>query len=312
VKCKENILVLNQKNLTKKIFVTIVIIILLWYERLLMSMRSIAFYGKGGIGKTTIACCMSILFASDGKRTLHIGCDPKHDSCYKIVPEEKLRTVMGLLQSHPEQYMPSREDAIMIGYKGIHCIESGGPEPGTGCAGRGISKTLEAITSWGILNDSNYDIVICDVLGDVVCGGFAAPLRNGFAKEVYIVVSGEVMAMYAANNICHAVVKSSKKGVMLGGMVANMRDLPRETEILESFASVLGTRLLHPIPRDKDVQRAERASQTALTFAPDSSVVHHYEALFDEITRIEPNDCKVPTPLDYHAFRRFIEEQSFE
>ncbi len=273
-------------------------------------MRSIAFYGKGGIGKTSVASCMSILFASAGRRVLHIGCDPKHDSCYKLVPDQPMRTVMGtLMQLGSDEHLPIK-DLIMVGFKGVHCIEAGGPEPGVGCAGRGITKTMEMLSLYGLPGKA-YDVVVCDVLGDVVCGGFAAPMRIGFAKEIYIVVSGEVMAMYAANNICRAVVSNRRNGIALGGLVANLRNLPHEIEILERFASTLGTRLLHPIPMDESVQIAERSSLTVLTFAPLSDAARHYEALFDEIERTTPEDCVIPTPLEYDVFRKFIAEESF-
>jgi len=144
------------------------------------------------------------------------------------------------------------------------------------------------------------------VLGDIVCGGFAVPMRSGFAKEIYIVLSGEVMAMYAANNICRAVVKYSRNGVSLGGLVANLRDVPREEETLKRFADAVGARLLHPIPRDETVQLAERASRTVLSFAPESEAASHYKLLFSEIAGVAPSDCTVPKPLGDEAFEEFV------
>jgi len=272
-------------------------------------MRVIAFYGKGGIGKTTVASCMSVLFARGGRRVLQLGCDPKHDSCYKLVPRGEVRTVMGALQTVRDRPL-RKEDIIMPGHSSVHCIETGGPEPGVGCAGRGITKTFETLGEMKAL-DGAYDVVVCDVLGDIVCGGFAAPLRSGFANEVYIVLSGEVMAMYAANNICRAVLKYSRNGVALGGLVANLREVPNELEALEKFAATIGVRLLHPIPRDAAIQTAERASQTVLTFAPDSDAARNYETLFREIERLRPEDLVVPKPLDDAGFESFISEIRF-
>ncbi len=270
-------------------------------------MRVIAFYGKGGIGKTTVASSMSELFAESGKRVLQIGCDPKHDSCYKLVPRGSVRTVMGVLQ---ERSMPLASDIIMPGVAGVHCIETGGPEPGVGCAGRGITKMFETLRELGLPGD-RYDVVVCDVLGDIVCGGFAVPMRSGFANEIYIVLSGEVMAMYAANNICRAVVKYSRSGVRLGGLVANLRAVPREEETLLRFADSVGARLLHPIPRDETVQLAERVSRTVISHAPESEAARHYRMLFDEITARAPSVFAEPKPMSDEEFDEFVAERAF-
>jgi len=266
--------------------------------------RGIAFYGKGGIGKTTVSSSVTQAFGASGRRVLHIGCDPKHDSCYRLVPREQMRTVMGALQNRPDGSL-LRSDIVMSGPPGIDCIETGGPEPGIGCAGRGITRTFEAFRDLDLLS-SGYDVAVFDVLGDVVCGGFAVPMRSGLASEVYVVTSGEVMAMYAANNICRAISKYARTGVRMGGLVGNLRWVPNERIVLERFARALGSRLLHPIPFDQVVQRAERAFQTVGTFAPGSPAARHYEELFAEVDSTTAADLVVPTPMSETQFDEFI------
>lgn len=269
--------------------------------------RTLAVYGKGGIGKTTVASTLSVLFARAGARVLLVGCDPKHDTTYKLVPREEVRTVMDLLAAS-EGKMPSREAFLMRGRFGIDCVETGGPKPGVGCAGRGITRMFDVLAASRVL-ESDYDVVVYDVLGDVVCGGFAAPIRRGHAREVYIVASGEVMAMYAANNIAGAVANNRRAGVAVGGLVANLRGVAHETLILERFAAAIGVRLLPPIPRDETLQQAERQGQTVVEYAPTSPVAAHYEALFAQVAKLGPADAAVPAPLDDRAFDDFVRSQ---
>jgi len=230
-------------------------------------MRTFAIYGKGGIGKSTVASTLAVLFAQHGSRVLLVGCDPKHDSSYKVVERSKVRTVMGLLQQKGDDGV-TREDVLMKGrVPGLTCIETGGPEPGVGCAGRGITRMFELLAELGLPGDG-YDVIIYDVLGDVVCGGFAAPIRAGYAKEVYVVLSGEVMALYAANNICRAVQNHKRTGVRLGGLIANLRGVPNEERVLERFSRAVNVPLLPSIPRDPAILDAETALQTVVEYAP--------------------------------------------
>ncbi|MBI5537144.1 MAG: AAA family ATPase [Deltaproteobacteria bacterium] len=267
-------------------------------------MRTLAFYGKGGIGKTTVATNISVLFAKDGRRVLQVGCDPKHDSSYKLVAREQVRTVMGLLQVPGTQTL-TREQVVMHGRMGVDCVETGGPEPGVGCAGRGITRMFEVLGEAKVL-ESGYDVVVYDVLGDVVCGGFAAPLRRGFAREVYVVASGEIMALYAANNICRAIVTHARNGVALAGVVANLRGSSKELATLQAFAARIGSRLLHPIPQHEAVQEAERHSRTVIEHAPDCAIAHDYTALFGEIQATTQEDCCIPRPLEDTEFEQFV------
>jgi nitrogenase iron protein NifH len=267
-------------------------------------MRTLAFYGKGGIGKTTVASNVSVLFAREGRRVLQVGCDPKHDSSYKLVGRDQVRTVMGMLQTQGRQSL-TYDQIVMHGRMGVDCVETGGPDPGVGCAGRGITRMFEVLAEAKVL-ESGYDTVIYDVLGDVVCGGFAAPLRRGFAREVYVVASGEVMALYAANNICRAIATHARNGVALAGLVANLRGSAGELKALQGFASRLGSRLLHPIAQHQLVQEAERHSKTVIEHAPDSIVARDYESLFQQVLATTPSDCCVPSPLGDSEFEQFV------
>jgi len=271
-------------------------------------MRKIAIYGKGGIGKTTVASNLSVLFARSGAKVLQIGCDPKHDSCYKLVDRRDVVTVMGLLREHRDSTV-TRDDFVMEGSFGVRCVETGGPEPGVGCAGRGITRMFEILEITKVL-DEGHDVVIYDVLGDVVCGGFAAPIRGGFAEEVLIVASGEVMALYAANNICRAVVRHRRAGATVAGVVANMRSVPGEEQVLRRFAETVNVRLFHPIPQDPLVQEAERSSKTVSEYAPDADVASHYKSLFEEIRGHDQSEWErrqgLPNPMDDAAFDAFV------
>ncbi len=267
-------------------------------------MRSIAIYGKGGIGKTTVASMLSVLFARDGHRVLQIGCDPKHDSSYKLVERSRVRTVMDILRADPRATLEA-SDLVMPGRFDVDCIETGGPEPGVGCAGRAITKMFEILDEANVL-DGRYDVVIYDVLGDVVCGGFAAPLRRGYAKEVYIVLSGEIMAMYAANNICRAIVNNRRRGTALGGLIGNLRGVPEEERLLKALAHALEAPLLPSIPRDNLIQEAERRSRTLLEHAPTSPSMARYDELYRAISTISEADLRIPSPLDDADFNRLI------
>ncbi len=268
-------------------------------------MRTLAVYGKGGIGKSTVSSTLAVLFAQSGRRVLLVGCDPKHDSSYKLVERSAVRTVMGILQKKRDEEV-TREDVLLPArVSGLCCIETGGPEPGVGCAGRGITRMFEILEQLG-LPGSEFDVVIYDVLGDVVCGGFAAPIRSGHAKEVYIVLSGEVMAMYAANNIARAVAHYRRTGVRLGGLIANQRGVPNEPRLVEHFSQALNVPVLPAIPRDPLILQAEAASTTVVEFAPDSEVSDRYRVLFGALDANKPSELPEPTPLDDDGFEALV------
>ena len=269
-------------------------------------MTNVVIFGKGGIGKSTIAANLSTVYALQGLKVLHVGCDPKHDSTLGLVDG-------GLLETFMEKYTRlfgvrdrgelKRSDILVTGRLGIDCVEAGGPEPGVGCAGRGISLMLEALQDLGILKSGGYDAQVFDVLGDVVCGGFAAPLRQGFAEKIVIVVSEELMALYAANNIAKSVRTYSSNGVYLAGLVANLKDGQVERERLERFAAILGTRILAFVPRDPAVREAEFArDKTVVERSPKSPFAKSMKALASTITAVRREDCPIPTPMDDRRF----------
>lgn len=197
-------------------------------------MKKIAFYGKGGIGKSITAANVSAAFSKMGKKVCQIGCDPKNDSTRLLLGAICKQTVLDCVRDLEEEEV-TEEKIVHIGFNGIKCVEAGGPEPGVGCAGRGIIVALEKLKELELLEDA--DVILYDVLGDVVCGGFAVPIREGYATEIYIVSSGELMSLYAANNIAKGVSKFAKRGnVRLGGIIGNSRNIDNEKELLEEFA----------------------------------------------------------------------------
>ena len=258
--------------------------------------RKIAIYGKGGIGKSTTTQNTAAAMAHfhDKKVFIH-GCDPKADSTRLILGGKPQETLMDMLRDYGAEKV-TNEKVIKKGFKDIQCVESGGPEPGVGCAGRGVITAIDLMEANGAYTD-DLDFVFFDVLGDVVCGGFAMPIRDGKAQEVYIVASGEMMAIYAANNICKGLVKYAKQsGVRLGGVICNSRKVDGEREFLEEFTSAIGTQMIHFVPRDNIVQHAELRKQTVIQYAPDSKQAEEYRQL---ATKIHENGGKgtIPTPI---------------
>lgn len=212
------------------------------------TLRQVAIYGKGGIGKSTTTQNLTAGLAELGKNVMVVGCDPKADSTRLLLGGLAQRTVLDTLREEGEDI--ELEAIMKTGFKGIKCVESGGPEPGVGCAGRGIITSIGMLERLGAYTE-DLDYVFYDVLGDVVCGGFAMPIREGKAKEIYIVASGEMMALYAANNISKGIQKYALKGgVRLGGIICNSRNVDRELDLLKAFAKELGTQLIHFVPRN--------------------------------------------------------------
>ncbi|MBP1909757.1 nitrogenase iron protein [Methanolobus bombayensis] len=257
-------------------------------------MRQVAIYGKGGIGKSTTTQNLTAALATMGKKILLVGCDPKADSTRMLLGGLNQKTVLDTLRTEDDESI-ELDSLIQPGFGGIKCVESGGPEPGVGCAGRGIITSIGLLENLGAYEDE-LDYVFYDVLGDVVCGGFAMPIREGKAQEIYIVASGELMAIYAANNICKGIKKYAKGGARLGGIICNSRKVDGERELLEAFAERLGSKLIHFVPRDNIVQRAEINKKTVIDFDPDCQQAKEYLTLANNI---ENNDkFVVPTPLE--------------
>ena len=269
-------------------------------------MRKIAIYGKGGIGKSTTTQNTVAGLAEMGKKVMVVGCDPKADSTRLLLGGLSQNTVLDTLRAEGEEL--ELADIQKVGYGKSVCVESGGPEPGVGCAGRGIITSINMLEQLGAYADSQaLDYVFYDVLGDVVCGGFAMPIREGKAQEIYIVVSGEMMAMYAANNICKGIVKFAEAGgVRLGGIICNSRKVDNEESMIREFANTLGTQMIHFVPRDNMVQRAEINRKTVIEYAPDHVQADEYRALANKIDKNQ--NFVIPKPMHQDVLEKLLIE----
>ena len=267
-------------------------------------MRQVAIYGKGGIGKSTTTQNLTAALAEAGKKIMIVGCDPKADSTRLVLGGLAQKTVLDTLREEGDDI---ELDYIMkAGYGGIKCVESGGPEPGVGCAGRGIITAIGMLEQLGAYTP-DLDYVFYDVLGDVVCGGFAMPIREGKAQEIYIVASGEMMALYAANNISKGVKKyATTGGVRLGGIICNSRKVDRELDLLKAFAEELGSQLIHFVPRDNMVQRAEIHKKSVIEFDPTAEQADEYRALAKAID--ENKLFVIPKPMTQERLEEILME----
>lgn len=267
-------------------------------------MRQVAIYGKGGIGKSTTTQNLTAGLTELGKKVMVVGCDPKADSTRLLLNGLAQKTVLDTLREEGE--IDDLSYIVKEGFGGTKCVESGGPEPGVGCAGRGIITSIGMLEDLGAYDD-DLDYVFYDVLGDVVCGGFAMPIREGKAQEIYIVASGEMMALYAANNICKGIQKYAVKGgVRLGGIICNSRKVDRERDLLEAFAKELGSQLIYFVPRDNEVQRAEIQKKTVIDHNPEHPQAQEYRNLAQAI---EDNQMFViPKPMTQERLEEILTE----
>ncbi|GBG57141.1 nitrogenase iron protein [Sporomusaceae bacterium FL31] len=270
-------------------------------------MRQIAIYGKGGIGKSTTTQNTVAALAENGKKVMVVGCDPKADSTRLLLNGLCQKTVLDTLRDEGDDI---ELDAILKpGYGNTRCVESGGPEPGVGCAGRGIITSINMLESLGAYTE-DLDYVFYDVLGDVVCGGFAMPIREGKAQEIYIVASGELMALYAANNIAKGVSKYAKSGgVRLGGIICNSRKVDNEYALLKAFAEEIGSQLIHFVPRDNIVQRAEINKKTVIDFDPEADQANEYRALAQNIQNNKL--FVIPKPMTQDRLEELMMQHGF-
>jgi nitrogenase subunit NifH len=272
--------------------------------------RRFAIYGKGGGGKSTVVCNLSLQFARRGLRTLQIGCDPKHDSTRALMGGKRIAAVMDVvekLESGRRQKFQAA-DFLFEGLERIGCIEAGGPESGVGCAGLGITTAFRLIHDCRVLD--GYDAVLMDVLGDVVCGGFAAPMMKGLSGGVLILASETPMSLYAANNIAKAVRRYARNGTYLAGLLANNVRDPKQIGSIERFAAQLGTQILAVVPHDPVFLRAERGGLPVSALEPGGQFDDLFADLATRLLGSRSQDCPVPTPLSEEAFDGFFWDQS--
>jgi nitrogenase iron protein NifH len=265
-------------------------------------MRQIAIYGKGGIGKSTISSNLCMALRQQGLKVMQVGCDPKRDSTRSLTQGRLIPTVLDTYREHlrmgRDEYAIALEDIVFEGPGGIYCVESGGPEPGIGCAGRGVLTAINILRDLKAFDTYGVDVVVYDVLGDVVCGGFAQPIREGYAREIYLLCSGAFMSIYAANNIAKAIRRLSRRGETgLAGVICNSSgDEQFEKEVLSEFARTLGSKLVHFIPRSPVIQACEVESRTVLELSPQSEEAEAFRELARQVMN---NDRPViPTPVE--------------
>ena len=254
-------------------------------------MIRIAFYGKGGIGKSTVAANVSAALTLGGRRVLHIGCDPKADSA-RLLTEMRIPTVLEQLAAKGKAVV--REDLVFPGLHGVSCVESGGPQAGKGCAGLGITAMQEELDRLGILEEP-WDAVVYDVLGDVVCGGFAVPIRKRYAERVYVVASGEYMALYAANNILRCVRDCSTDGeARLGGLILNRCTDETDIRIGKRFAERTNCSLAAAIPVSREVRACDYRKKCVVSEYPESAAALALNGLVEQILADQGATCPVP------------------
>ena len=281
-----------------------------------MKTRRVAFYGKGGIGKSTIASNVSALLAMQGKKVLHIGCDPKADST-RLLCKERIKTVLEVLE---EKDYPERDDLVYRSESGVWCVESGGPEAGNGCAGMGIITAMKELERLGVLEE-DWDVIIYDVLGDVVCGGFSVPMRQGYVDRVYIVSSADFMSLYAANNILKGVVSYSDERNLLGGLVFNHIREQEEECIAEEFTNRVKGRIAAIIRENKELKLADFRKEiyTQNMSASDSENWKSFCRLSEDICRTDERSVSIsqnkaeealPIPLNVDEIEKFGMELS--
>jgi len=261
--------------------------------------KQIAIYGKGGIGKSTTTSNISAALVEAGYKVMQFGCDPKADSTNTLRGGEYIPSVLELLR---EKRRVDAHEAIFQGFKGIYCVEAGGPAPGVGCAGRGIITAVELLKQQNIYEELDLDIVIYDVLGDVVCGGFAVPVREGIAEHVFTVSSADFMSIYAANNLFKGIERySNAGGALLGGIIANSINTAFHRDMIDDFAEQTQTSIVQYVPRSLTVTQAELQGKTTIEAAPDSAQADIYRALAKQIAN--HTNSIVPAALDLPDLR---------
>lgn len=266
--------------------------------------KQIAIYGKGGIGKSTTTSNISAALSKLGYKVMQFGCDPKSDSTNTLRDGEYIPTVLDTLR---EKNTVKAKEVIFEGFNGIYCVEAGGPAPGVGCAGRGIITAVQLFKQQNVFEELGIDIVIYDVLGDVVCGGFAVPIREGIAEHVFTVSSADFMSVYASNNLFKGIQRySNNGGALLGGIIANSINQPYSKNIIDDFADRTQTQIMQYVPRSVTVTQSELRGKTTIEAAPDSAQAAIYTELAKRIASHEKST--VPAPLDTAELRRWASD----
>jgi nitrogenase iron protein NifH len=261
--------------------------------------KQIAIYGKGGIGKSTTTSNLSAALSQFGLKVMQFGCDPKSDSTNTLRDGKFIPTVLDTLR---EKSTVKASEVIYEGFNGIYCVEAGGPAPGVGCAGRGIITAVELFKHQKVFEELDLDVVIYDVLGDVVCGGFAVPIREGIAEHVFTVSSSDFMSIYASNNLFKGISKySASGGALLGGVIANSMGPPYSKEIIDDFVERTATQIIEYIPRSITVTQSELQGKTTIEAAPDSAQAEVYRSLARKIA--DHDESKAPSPLESTELR---------
>jgi nitrogenase iron protein NifH len=283
-------------------------------------MRQIAVYGKGGIGKSTVSSNLSVAFRAAGLEVMQVGCDPKRDSTRSLTAGRMIPTVLETLRDQlrlgRDQTAITLDEIVFTGAHGVRCVESGGPEPGVGCAGRGVLTALQILRDLKAYETYGVDVVVYDILGDVVCGGFAQPIRAGYAQEIYLLCSGSFMSLYAANNIAKGIYRLAQRGETgLAGVICNSSgDEPFEWAMLADFAQTIGSRLIGLVPHSPVIQACEVEGQTVLQHSPDSTEAEVFRMLSRSL--LENHSRVIPTPIekveDLEALYRRHLSQSIE
>lgn len=266
--------------------------------------KHIAIYGKGGIGKSTTTSNISAALAEAGYRVIQIGCDPKSDSTTILLGGNDLPTVLDTLR---EQSKVRLEDVSAVGFAGVLCIEAGGPVPGVGCAGRGINAAVDLLQELHLFEEYKPDFVLYDVLGDVVCGGFAVPIRDGIADRAFVVTSSDFMAIFAANNLFKAINKYAPSGgARLGGVIANSMQQVYARSLIEDFADRTGSRVVGYVPRSQTVAQSELYGQTVIEAAPQSEQAGVYRNLARFVA--DNGESCIPKPLNGPDLKKWARE----